>query len=113
MSKSKHTPGAWSLSSAETYTVRDTDGGAICQLKWLRGAHGLGGRRTDEEVMANACLIAAAPQILEALQRLANAADDVGVRFFDTDTEEPEVTAMRLATEQARAVIVKATGGTL
>jgi hypothetical protein len=45
--------------------------------------------------------------LVEALSCLCNAADDVGVRFFDTDTEEPEVTAMRLATESARAVLKK------
>lgn len=41
----------------------------------------------------------------EALDRLANAADAVGVRFFDTDTMEPEVEEMQAATQAARALL--------
>lgn len=40
-----------------------------------------------------------------ALLNLANAADAVGVRFFDTDTMEPEVEAMQTATQAARAAL--------
>lgn len=39
------------------------------------------------------------------LKRLANAADTVGVEFFDTDTMAPSVTAMQLATQDARAFL--------
>lgn len=46
---------------------------------------------------------------IRALERdlleLANAADAVGVRFFDTDTMEPEVEAMQKATQAARAAL--------
>ncbi|TAJ89696.1 hypothetical protein [Reyranella sp.] len=42
--------------------------------------------------------------MLGALERLANAADDVGVSFFDTDTMSAEVSEMQAATERARAV---------
>jgi hypothetical protein len=41
----------------------------------------------------------------EALEKLANAADDVGVQFFDTDTMSPEVEAMQAATQEARALL--------
>ncbi len=40
-----------------------------------------------------------------ALLALANAADVVGVQFFDTDTMEPEVEAMQTATQAARAAL--------
>lgn len=40
-----------------------------------------------------------------ALLALANAADEVGVKFFDTDTMEPEVEAMQKATLAARAAL--------
>lgn len=40
-----------------------------------------------------------------ALLNLANAADAVGVRFFDTDTMESEVEAMQSATQAARAAL--------
>lgn len=43
--------------------------------------------------------------ILAALRNLANAADSVGVKFFDTDTMEPEVEAMQQATKAARAAL--------
>lgn len=39
------------------------------------------------------------------LLRLANAADDVGVRFFDTEWLEPEVLEMQNATEEARKAL--------
>lgn len=67
---SGHTPGPWNLNSGETYMVRGADEGPVCQPKWLRGRHGLGGRRTNDEVMANARLIAAAPDLLEAAVKL-------------------------------------------
>jgi hypothetical protein len=41
----------------------------------------------------------------DALEKLANAADDVGVQFFDTDTMSPEVEAMQAATQEARALL--------
>lgn len=41
-----------------------------------------------------------------ALLNLANAADGVGVRFFDTDTMEPEVEVMQEATQAARAALL-------
>jgi hypothetical protein len=71
--KTEHTPGPWKLESGETYTVRAADEGGLCQLKWLRGRHGLGGRRPDEEVYANALLIAAAPELLAAATKLEEA----------------------------------------
>ena len=46
--------------------------------------------------------------LIEALRNLANAADDVGVRYFDTDTADPLVAALIKATEDARAAIASA-----
>ena len=67
---SGHTPGPWSAEFAEAYTVRDSAGGRIAIATTLRGPHGMGGRRDAAEVAANVRLIAAAPDLLEALQRL-------------------------------------------
>jgi hypothetical protein len=39
----------------------------------LKGAHGLGGRRSGDESAANARLIAAAPELLEALRTALDA----------------------------------------
>ncbi len=87
MSDMKLTPGPWILLSDETYTVRSPDGGAICQLKWLKGTTGLGGRRTDDEVMANARLIAAAPGLLYVLMAMRQTVYEqpIGVWFHAID----------------------------
>ena len=93
----KHTPGPWRVEV-------DTDPEASWERKWptinaekyeVVGCEGFyGDYETD---MANARLIAAAPDLLEALQRLLNAENDeyltpIGVRNL------------------ARAAIAKATG---
>lgn len=46
-------------------------------------------------------------RLREALLRLANAADHVGVKFFDTDTMEPEVEELQEATMAARAALAQ------
>lgn len=64
----------------------------------------------EDKVLAHAptdvrALLALVERQREALLRLANAADCVGVRFFDTDTMEPEVSEMQAATLSARALL--------
>ena len=56
---------------------------------------------------ARAALSRPHPETLVTLQKLADAADDVGVRVFDTDTMDPLVEAMREATTAARKVLAK------
>ena len=41
-----------------------------------------------------------------ALETLAIACDDVGVKFFDSDDLSPEVCAMQVATEAARDMLL-------
>lgn len=48
---------------------------------------------------------AVADRLRAALERLCNAADDVGVRCFDTDTMEPDVEEMQAATMSARDLL--------
>jgi len=62
-------------------------------------------RVIQEAVEALQSSTAREASLVEALEKLANAADDVGVRFFDTDTMEPEVEAMQSATLAARALL--------
>ena len=64
----KYTPGTWVANLNEIHEVRDAEGGRICILTQLRGKFGLLGRRFDGESEANARLIAAAPDLLEALK---------------------------------------------
>ena len=78
---SKHTPGPWKAHLDEAYVVTGPDRGRVAIMTHLKGAHGLGGRRSGDESAANARLIAAAPELLEALTDLLGwqtlAPDDV------------------------------------
>ena len=109
---SKHTPGPWKAHFEEAYYVTGPDRGRVAMMLNLKGAHGLGGRRTGEESAANARLIAAAPEtaaerdrlkeinaeLLDALTEIVAAADGNGWKQLD-------------ATFAAqRAAIAKATG---
>ena len=90
---SKHTPGPWKAHFDEAYFVTGPDLGRVAMMMNLKGAHGLGGRRSGNESAANARLIAAAPDLLEALQVIADGKCAEG--------EEAEI---------ARAAIAKAEG---
>ncbi len=70
---SKHTPGPWKAHFEEAYFVTGPDLGRVAMMMNLKGAHGLGGRRSGDESAANARLIAAAPELLNALRDLVDA----------------------------------------
>lgn len=70
MSAAKHTPGPWKAHFGEAYYVTGPDLGRVAIMMNLKGAHGLGGRRTGDESAANARLVAAAPDLLEALKKI-------------------------------------------
>ena len=87
MIETHHTPGPWAV--AETFSPCVLIGDGYVQLP------------VNDEAQANARLIAAAPELLEALQRLS--AQCTRLRLpgqAETDAEKT-----------ARAVIAKATGG--
>lgn len=89
MSKAKHTPGPWDENNGRVFRGNS---GSICIL-------------TDQhsfvEYRANARLIAAAPELLEALQSII----EIGKR----NTENPKYDGYY---DAARAAIAKATGET-
>jgi hypothetical protein len=91
----KHTPGPWFYyvtPSGVRYKVHGpTVDYFICDVK---GSNDL----------ANARLIAAAPELLEALEKLADQA--ASNNDYDSDR------GLQAAVEQARTIISKATGGT-
>ena len=93
---SKHTPGPWAHINPDGYTVRHpqvySDTGPVCNATWL-------GDGRINELRANARLIAAAPETLEALQEIVAAADGEGWSQLDATLAK------------ARAAIAKATGG--
>lgn len=98
---SKYTPGPWKAHFEEAYFVTGPDLGRVAIMMNLKGAHGLGGRRSGDESAANAHLIAAAPEMLEAL-RLAHVYINGGTGY----TPENH----KAAYEAVRAAIAKATG---
>ncbi|OZI38998.1 hypothetical protein CEG14_05535 [Bordetella genomosp. 1] len=102
----KHTPGPW---------ARDIGSGFGCDVRAENGrkvAATWGINSGDPhrpayraECDANARLIAAAPELLEALQELA---DDIADRFdMDSPSTNPGI---KHCIKQARAAILKATG---
>jgi hypothetical protein len=72
---SKHTPGPWAVHPVRARVDAFNSGDAlpVCELLWPTD------ERTEEETEANAALIAAAPDLLEALQRLRNEAKLTGL----------------------------------
>ena len=96
MSETKHTPGPWKVLSEEAIRIKSQDGSLLAMLHHLRGVHGVNGRIPIEEVHANARLIAAAPELLEALKELLGLAERHGW--------------LHVAVNNARAAIAKAEG---
>jgi hypothetical protein len=86
----KHTPGPWKIEAERAYIqIMPTDNVAICEL----------GRRGNPALdLANANLIAAAPELLEALEDAE--------RVLEWGEPEPKPIL-----ERVRRVIAKARGG--
>lgn len=104
---SKHTPRPWKAHFEEAYFVTGPDLGRVAMMMNLKGAHGLGGRRTGAESAANCRLIAAAPDLLDALQSVI----DFPADFFDRpDSEAVTITLTGWHLKKARSAIVKAIG---
>ena len=103
MIEMKHTPGPWELGNPTSqleFGVYATD--KISGIRYfLANAEGHMGYK---ESLANARLIAAAPELLEALQSLVNQFLQRGVF---TAPEHPD----RIALALAESAIAKATGG--
>ncbi len=99
MSTPKHTPGPWRF-SRDGYIVSSTTGERVCSPHSTL----LGGKISDQikDLKRNARLIAAAPELLEALRALQN------IPPFDGTTATS--TIRREAKRAARAAIAKATG---
>jgi hypothetical protein len=107
-----YTPGTWFAALGEVYEVRDSEGGRICILTHFRGPHGLGGRRADGESADNAKLIAAAPELLDALKLAMG-----HIRMLEDGIEElrqlgatAQFCGVAFDHERARAAIAKAEG---
>jgi hypothetical protein len=90
-----HTPGPWTPEFGEAVKVRTNDGTSVCTINWLRGPHGIKGRIPGVEGESNAHLIAAAPELLNALLLII---------------EEPSHELLDVARNYALEAIAKAEG---
>jgi len=100
MSADRFTPGPWRAHFKEAYFVTGPDLGRVAMMMNLKGAHGLGGRRSGDESAANCRLIAAAPDMLEALRAIVQELLD----------DEDITSAQQIARHAGRAAIAKAEG---
>lgn len=104
MSEVKHTPGPWHQTRKHPRQISDTRGFKIA--KCLTTTKGANFEMTPAEAEANARLIAAAPDMLEALEGFVEMyvdfAESGDAGFFDAE-ETPQVI-------KARAAIAKAKG---
>lgn len=93
MTQAKHTPGPWDCGVVVNLRCIDTDEFGF-SIAWINTDN----HNKIEEAKANARLIAAAPELLEALEEIVSAADGDGWSQLDADLRK------------ARAAIAKATG---
>lgn len=120
---SKHTPGEWRVrNNSVGGPFVSSDSGTIADVRTCGGIH-VGGPQ-HPETMANARLIAAAPDLLEACETFAEwlCREEKGFDHVanNRDTQEGEkvwrdwydenLRLCALAQEQARAAITRATG---
>ncbi|WP_236209875.1 hypothetical protein [Pseudomonas tohonis] len=77
---SKHTPGPWGLSSKAPHIIKQYDifGETSVQVCSASGYPNSAFFPSEEEAQGNASLIAAAPELLEALTELLDALDRNG-----------------------------------
>lgn len=112
MTKAQHTPGPWRIGDAgQTVFGPKSDQPSPITIATLPGETP---RVATSERKANACLIAAAPELLEALQRLLWKAQDQlyalkNSRNNYTDSSE-YVSQLKDYINNARAAITKAKG---
>jgi glutamate/tyrosine decarboxylase-like PLP-dependent enzyme len=102
MSEPQHTPGPWHAEGPDMFGDFN-----ICHpADSLAVAGVVANLRLPDEVAANARLVAAAPDMLAALQELSKLSDGIIV----SGMSQSEMTALAAAWERADAAIAKATG---
>lgn len=109
---SKHTPGEWRVrNNSIGGPFVSSDNGTIADVRTFGGVH-VGGHQHPETI-ANARLIAAAPELLAALQWYEAKAVQMGRAAIHQDSKLMLSLMKEVAVEygaQARAAISKATG---
>lgn len=107
MNRTQHSPGPWTVETREhVHAIQDRNGQDLTyQDTTPNENHGsiTSRSRLKIETLANARLIAAAPELLEALQNIVGTYNDSD-RWTQGDEPEP------VEIQAARAAIAKATG---
>ena len=110
-----HTPAPWTIDRDTIQGAPELNGEqphaaeATCVAVVLSRERGSYRHYPKERAAANARLIAAAPDLLAALERLANIADEGAVMRHETG--KPAWSFIDEVKQSARAAIAKATGG--
>lgn len=107
--KSDFTPGPWQCDGIKRVSDRTPDHFAVLGPNGIEAIADCFYGRTDNERAANARLIAAAPALLEALQRLFNCVPLSVEGPHDDAKIVTSVKYWRTAYDQARAAIAAAT----
>ena len=97
----KHTPGPWRISGLSAHVVVDSNSVVVADMR-REGDH----PATDALCAANARLIAAAPELLEAAETILSAlvVESEGLEDFDAEEEFPNsLMKLRAAIAKARA----------
>ena len=96
--KAKHTPGPWELIAE---SVEDSRGNSIAMV-----TGGSGRQYVEDEVnaecLANACLIAAAPELLEALEMALYYYESFRDKSPTGETETDDIAIIRAAIRKAK-----------
>ena len=105
MSAAKHTPGPWHVGRGLALRiVYNKDGWPVASAAVFHN------RFSENEDLANALLIAEAPDMLKALQELADAAQARENPMGDPCALLAAQASLREAAKRAHSVIIKATG---
>ena len=106
MKEMKHTPGPWRIGTAPPNGEQ-----AIGTIRGMMVAVATTGVGMEKETLANARLIAAAPELLEALKLAANALDKMGdMPYSDASTHAWFSLDCENIVENSKSLIAKATG---
>lgn len=95
-----HTPSPWAVNPLNAQV--DAFDGAVCQLLWPTEL------RSEAETEANARLIAAAPDLLEALRQMVQAFDITSDHFEEVEVDGEMIDPSDLL-DLARTALAKAT----
>lgn|SRR5678816_98780 len=103
---SGHTPGPWTL-DRDTWSIRDERTYRVARCSFAKDGASM--KLSNEEREANARLIAAAPELLDRLRRMATALS-TAASYIARDTDRGIADAFEAEANQARALIAQVEG---